>query len=192
MLESFKQRLAGFDTYLFNFLQAYTNDANTHLMVMLTFLASGNFLLPANVLLVIFFLLVRKDSWSAFRVAVISVSSYLVMATLKLYFHRMRPEHPVHTAASGYSFPSGHAMSSVTFYGLLIYLTWKHITNPLLKFIVSVLLTLLILVIGLSRIYLHVHYASDVLAGYLFGIIWLLFTLWIIQKIQDKTYEMHQ
>ena len=121
------------------------------------------------------------------RVPVVSLGSFIVMWSLKLYFSRPRPDDPVFKAAMGFSFPSGHAMSSMTFYGLLIFLVWKNIENVVLKWILTILLAAFIILIGFSRIYLRVHYASDVMAGFSLGLVWLVLSLWIMHKIEKYT-----
>ena len=75
---------------------------------------------------------------------------------------------------TGYSFPSGHSMISAAFYGLIIYFIWKNVKNKKLKYISCALLGLLIAFIGISRIYLGVHYASDVLGGFIISIAYLI------------------
>ncbi len=112
---------------------------------------------------------------------------YLVLATgggalingiLKLIFQRPRPDlWPGIHQASGYSFPSGHAMSSACFYGFLIWLGFKLIRRHLLKILLAGALLLIILIVGLSRVYLGVHYPSDVLGGYLASSSWLVVLL---------------
>ena len=86
---------------------------------------------------------------------------------------------------NGYSFPSGHSAVSMAFYGFLIYLVYKHI-NSKYRFFLIILLVIIILFIGLSRIYLGVHYLSDVLAGFLFAIIYLMIYIYFYNKIMKK------
>ena len=74
----------------------------------------------------------------------------------------------------GYSFPSGHAMVSFGFYGFLIYLAYKKINNKKIKYPLIISLALLILLIGISRIYLGVHYATDIIGGFIIGFIYLI------------------
>jgi undecaprenyl-diphosphatase len=109
------------------------------------------------------------------------------MASLKIFFSRPRPDHPVYEAARGFSFPSGHAMSAMTFYGLIVYLVWKNVENRALRWLLTILLVLFIFLIGLSRVYLRVHYASDVMAGYSLGLVWLISSLWVMNKIENYT-----
>lgn len=173
-----------FDQKVFSLLSTHVSRKNTGLMQFFTLLGTHTFLIPANLILSAYFLFVRKHRWYSINVPSVALSSLLVMFTLKLIFRRDRPLTPLLSAAKGYSFPSGHAMISFTFYGLLIYLVWKNVKTKWLRLTISVLLGLLIFVIGLSRVYLRVHYASDVLAGFCVGCMWLLLSLWILQKIE--------
>ena len=110
--------------------------------------------------------------------------STLLNQILKFIIQRPRPTEFRIIDERGYSFPSGHSMISATFYGFLIYLIYKNVKNKYLKYSLITMLIILILLIGTSRIYLGVHYASDVLAGFLIAISYLIiFTtvsdLWI-------------
>ena len=82
----------------------------------------------------------------------------------------------------GYSFPSGHSMASMAFYGLIIYFVIRFVKNRALKIFLSIMLSLLIILIGMSRIYLGVHYPSDVFAGFVFTVAYLIFYITIILK----------
>ena len=101
---------------------------------------------------------------------------------LKNILQRPRPTEYRIIDERGYSFPSGHSMISMAFYGLLIYLSYKNIKNKSLKWILIILLSILILFIGISRIYLGVHYVSDVLGGFLVSISYLILYIKIFKK----------
>ena len=127
------------------------------------------------------------------------VASNLVITTLlnqllKYIIQRPRPEGYRLIAESGYSFPSGHSMVSMAFYGLIIYLIWKMVKNKKIKYISCGVLGLLIPMIGFSRIYLGVHYASDVIGGFAISIVYLLlFTniaRTVLQLEKEKNYLM--
>jgi undecaprenyl-diphosphatase len=180
----FKERKETFDMHAFNFLAHRVNNINTDVMQVFTFLGTHTFLIPANLILVAYFLFIKKRRWYSITVPVVVLSSLLLMFLLKLIFHRDRPLTPLLEAAQGYSFPSGHALMSITFYGLLIFLVWQNEKNVWAKWILSILLVLLINFIGVSRVYLRVHYASDVLAGFCVGLMWLLLSLWVLTKIE--------
>ena len=107
------------------------------------------------------------------------VASNLVITTLlnqllKYIIQRPRPDGYRLIAESGYSFPSGHSMVSMAFYGLIIYLIWKMVKNKKIKYVACGILGFLIPMIGFSRIYLGVHYASDVIGGFAISIVYLL------------------
>jgi len=92
---------------------------------------------------------------------------------LKRIVQRPRPTEYRLIDESGYSFPSGHSMVSAAVYGFLIYLILKKIKSKTLKWSLITILVTLIILIGISRIYLGVHYTSDVLAGFLISISYL-------------------
>ena len=100
--------------------------------------------------------------------------SVLLNQALKFIIQRPRPTEFRIINESGYSFPSGHSMVSAAFYGFLIYLIYKNVKNKYLKWSLITLLSLVILTIGISRIYLGVHYTSDVIAGLLISISYLI------------------
>ncbi len=103
-------------------------------------------------------------------------SAWAVMVGLKNYFERSRPEGIELTLAGGFSFPSGHAMLSMVFYGFLAILLIRNHRSIKANF-AALALSILVLLIGFSRVYLNVHYASDVLAGFLFAILSLIINI---------------
>lgn len=92
---------------------------------------------------------------------------------LKQIVQRPRPTEYRIVNETGYSFPSGHSMVSMAFYGFLIYLIYKYVKNPYLKIGLITFLSILIISIGISRIYLGVHYTSDVMAGFCISVSYL-------------------
>ncbi len=154
-------------------------------MLFFTFLGKHQFLIPANILLIFYFLFGTHQNWFSIRVLTIALSSLVLMFLLKYLFQRKRPLSPLLKAAKGLSFPSGHAIMSVTFYGLLLYISWHSITRDWLRYPVAAGLIIVILLIGFSRIYLRVHYASDVLAGFIIGLLWLLISLSVMNSLEE-------
>lgn len=117
----------------------------------------------------------------------ISIFSNLVIVTilnqlLKAILQRPRPTEYRIVEETGYSFPSGHSMVSMAFYGYLIYLIYKYVKNKYIKWISIVLLSILICSIGISRIYLGVHYTSDVLGGFLISMSYLVIYISAVNK----------
>ena len=117
----------------------------------------------------------------------LSIFSNFVIITilnqlLKRILQRPRPTEYRIIEETGYSFPSGHSMISMAFYGYLIYLIYKYVKNKYIKWISIILLSILICVIGISRIYLGVHYTSDVLGGFLISISYLIIYISVVNK----------
>jgi membrane-associated phospholipid phosphatase len=173
-----------FDFLVFDKVALFVTPFITSFMQAITFLGNHNFLVPANLLLVVYFLFIKKHRWYSIKVPVIALGGLLVMTLLKQLFHRPRPLIPLLEPVKGLSFPSGHAMMSVSFYGLLILLVWENVTNRFWKWLLTSLLFVLIVLIGFSRIYLRLHYFSDVMAGFAAGIIWLSICIWTIARIE--------
>ena len=132
-------------------------------------------------LTVILFMLIKNKKIG------LSIFSNLVIITvlnqlLKRILQRPRPTEFRIIEETGYSFPSGHSMVSMAFYGYLIYLIYKYVKNKYVKWISIVLLSILICSIGVSRIYLGVHYTSDVLGGFLVSISYLILFISTVNK----------
>ncbi|MEO6611510.1 MAG: phosphatase PAP2 family protein [Chitinophagaceae bacterium] len=173
------------DLAIFDRLQGYTSKRRNKGMLFITFLGKHQFLIPANLLLIFYFLLISRHSWFSIRVAAIALSSLGLMLLLKYLFKRKRPLSPLLQAVKGLSFPSGHALIAVTFYGLLIYILFHTLTPGFFLYLLTASLVLLILLIGFSRVYLRVHYASDVLAGFIIGLLWLWGSLTVLNRIES-------
>jgi membrane-associated phospholipid phosphatase len=173
------------DLAVFDKLEPITGPQQNRIMLFITFLGKHQFLIPANLLLIFYFLLIRHQNWFSIRIGTIALSSLLLMFLLKCLFRRKRPLSPLLKAAKGLSFPSGHAIMAVTFYGLLAYIFLHTIEINWLKYLLVYLLLLLIMLIGGSRVYLRVHYASDVLAGFVIGLLWLLISLSVLKRIEQ-------
>lgn len=172
-----------FDFRVFNYLKSHVSERNNEVVLFFTFLGSHEFLIPANLVLIVYFFL-KKHKWYSIKIPAIALSSLGLMFLLKHLFNRERPDIPLLYEAKGLSFPSGHALMSITFYGLLIYIVFKTFTNPKTKWTLITLLLFLIFIIGFTRIYLRVHYATDVLAGYCIGFLWLVFAIWFLNKLE--------
>ena len=157
----------------------------TQIMRLVTFLGNTEFLITANILLIAIFYR-QKNYWFAVTVAVVAVSNVIVMSVLKRLFQRQRPPDPLIDGITNFSFPSGHAFMSVAFYGLLIWFTAITITDKWLQRVLIVVFLLLILLIGFSRIYLRVHYTTDILAGFTLGFTWLIISLMTMNEMQAR------
>lgn len=175
-----------FDEKVFVFLKRYVSNTATSVLNTITQLGSHYFLIPGFLALMLHSYFIKRDKWLAIRIAAISISSVLLMLSLKYVFQRPRPLLPLLNEARGLSFPSGHAFMSFSFFGLLIYIIYEEMKNVWLKWSLIFLISCLILSIGLSRIYLRVHYASDVIAGLCMGFMWIVISLSIIHLLEKQ------
>lgn len=162
-----------FDRIVTNAVRVFSSDRLTMIMRAISEFGSPLLLLAAGTAAAVYTWFVRRRTWDTVLIPVVVAGSTILNEALKLLFQRERPGLTHLVKVSGLSFPSGHAMVSFSFYGLLIYLAWVNFSGVVSKITASVLLAVLILAIGISRIYLGVHYPSDVLAGFAAGSFWL-------------------
>ncbi|MNP19214.1 putative undecaprenyl-diphosphatase YbjG [compost metagenome] len=110
------------------------------------------------------------------------ISTILLNHLLKSLFQRERPTIHRIIEVSGYSYPSGHSMAAFSLYGVLAFLIWRHLHTRFSRGLMIVIASLIILAIGISRIYLGVHYPTDIIGGYLMSVCWLTALIWIYQR----------
>lgn len=170
-----------FDNFIYGIVTFNKSDFLTGFYKFITYFASEVMI----ILVSLFFLLLKRKKYGIF-VFLNAVNIFVLNVCLKLIFMRERPTDLMIITESGYSFPSGHAMAALGFYGFIIYLIWSMNLEKRAKVGFSVLLGLLILMIGVSRIYLGVHYASDVLAGYLASGAYLILYITLVKRILKK------
>ena len=156
------------------------SDTMTSVAKCITNLANMYWLIGTSIILLIFL----KNKKTGIHIAINLGLSALVNFTIKQIIQRPRPVGHRIIDESGYSLPSGHSMVSMAFYGFLIYLIYKNVKNKYLKTVLIVLLTILIISIGISRIYLGVHYVSDVFAGFLVAIAYLVIFIHAINNVK--------
>ncbi len=159
------------DIYGYNIISQYLiSDFFTPIAKIITQLGGAIFLIILSLALII--------SLKNKRVSILILLNLIISTTLnqvlKFIIQRPRPTEFRIIDEKGYSFPSGHSMVSAAFYGFLIYLIYKNIKNKYLKWGLITLLSCIVILIGTSRIYLGVHYASDVIAGILISISYLI------------------
>ncbi len=176
-----------FDQAVFAWLAQHVIDpGRTSAMRSVSFLASRNFLLVAYSLLVIIYL-VKGYRRRTLEILLIGLVGYCINYLMKQFYQRPRPPDPLADPLHNFSFPSGHATSAFVFYGLLVYLTWQSRLSRRAKWLITTLLLLLALLIGFSRVYLRLHYASDVLAGFCIGLAWISAAVWLLEYLQKRS-----
>lgn len=172
-----------FDTNVYNFMKNnIINETLTSFVKVLTQFCGEITITCFAIILFIIFMF--KNKKLSLAIALNIIGSVILNNVIKFIISRPRPlleNRLIH--ASGYSFPSGHAMNGIVFYGFLVYMIYKMIKNKALKYSLIILINILVFLVGLSRIYLGVHYASDVLAGYLFGFAYLIISISLIKKL---------
>lgn len=159
-----------FDAAITQMVISFRSPALTETMMLITFLGGQLFLTLAISVTILLLWNAHKKDASIF--GFIFLSGMGLNLLLKEIFQRPRPLHPLVNELQ-YSFPSGHAMNSFVFYAALTYFVFWHMKNKKWGFWFSVLAGVLVLLIGTSRVYLGVHFPSDVLAGFLAGLCWL-------------------
>ena len=162
--------VSSFDNIVYNFIISFKNDRFTRIMKIITFLSSVKLMVILSLLSLIWLLFRKKEP--LYILGTLCVSS-LINVVFKNIFKRDRPNILRLIEETGYSFPSGHAMASMAFYGSIIVLALNYKMEKKYKWIINIFLGILIFLIGMSRIYLGVHYPSDILGGWLIGFILL-------------------
>ncbi len=162
-----KKELA-FDNFFYNLIVVnLRNPALNKFMIGMTYVSGAPFYIG---LLVIFFIFFKNKKIPALIMGNMGIS-LACMWIIKHIVQRPRPDGFRLVPEDGYSFASGHSLNAMVFYGLLIYVIHNNIKNKGLRITLEILLGLWVLLIGISRIYLGVHYASDVLGGFIFGLL---------------------
>jgi undecaprenyl-diphosphatase len=170
--EVFEGDFQRFDSAVRMEVHQYFGHQLTRFMLDMTFLGSIGFLTALFAIIVAVYLALGKKR-SALWLAVAVGGSAFLDVSLKLAFQRARPTPFVGSVPHSYSFPSGHALSSFCFYGVLAGLLCSRIPNRAIRILIWVVAAALIFAIGLSRIYLGVHYPTDVVAGYIAAAAWV-------------------
>lgn len=169
------------DEGMIDWLLNNTNYLMIYVFKIITILANWQMIILFSILLIF----IARDKVLATLTGLITGFGFLINETLKQTALRPRPIVMHLSEASGYSMPSGHASAAMVFYGLIILFFASQIKDKNYRYLSYVLLSLVIGLIGLSRIYLRVHYVSDVVAGFALGII----ILAIVQILKTGVFD---
>ena len=159
------------DTTIYELIIKLMSNGMTNFMLFMSHLGSAITL----IVLTIAFILLLKNKTNSKFIAINLALVFIINRILKLGVARPRPEVLKIVQESGYSFPSGHTMVATWFYGFFIYLVYKNIKDKKIKYPLIAMLFVLILLIGISRIYLGAHYTTDVIGGWIIGSVYLAF-----------------
>ena len=171
-------KISWFDEPVYNLLNSLFHEKTT-----LFFITISNLCSPIVLTVITLSLLILIESKKMAYLSIVNlILSTVGNAALKIMFLRERPSDFPLVTETGYSYPSGHSMVGMAFYGFLIYIVWQTKWSKNIKITLTVLLGLLIFLIGCSRIYLRVHYPSDVFGGFAVAIVYLYTFIHIIKK----------
>ena len=170
--EILEKETLGWDRQAYELLQQFSGESMDLIMYSMTFIGSAVSVVVLSVLMILW-LVLRKRYLCILLFVVTNLGGVGFNLLLKQSFQRARPVIDEQIGAVGYSLPSGHAMGAMIFYGFLGYLLLRSHRNRWFKVFLSLVFLALIVLIGLSRVYLNAHYFSDVLAGFCAGSAWL-------------------
>lgn len=176
--------LPQYDQAITDYIISFRNPALTKYFIFITNVGDFyGYLIVLAISSVISFFVFKKWRGVVQTILVLLLASISNMM-LKRFIDRARPgiEHLV--SVETLSYPSGHAMSAMAFYGFVIYLFFRFKINRFLKVAIIIFMAFIILSIGLSRIYLGVHYPSDIAGGYIAGFIWVVFCILIFNLVE--------
>lgn len=179
-------QLYGFESWVYAEATEHMSDFLTAILVFITNIGG-----PIGIMCVcaVIYAIPKLRNRVAIPVSIAVVSSLVLNTILKGIFARERPNILRLVSENYYSFPSGHAMVNMALYSILIIYAYKLIKNKKIRYTIYTVLTALILVIGFTRIYLGVHYAGDIIGGWLMGFAVSLIVYMIMKKTTITDYE---
>jgi undecaprenyl-diphosphatase len=184
-------RIASFDSSLISWIQGWENAGLTSVMKGLSWFGTTLPTTIFSILIALFLYFVLRHRWEVILFIVVMAGSTLLNHILKAAFRRERPDLHRLAEEASYAFPSGHAMASFALYGIVAYLLWRHIGSFAGRIILIAVCAAMFLGIGISRIYLGVHYPSDVIGGYLASGLWLALSIAVFGRWAGKNKSVH-
>ncbi|MEK3917801.1 phosphatase PAP2 family protein [Paenibacillus sp. FSL H7-0331] len=178
--------LNSFDLKLAGNIQSFEHPALTKFMELFTTIGSTKvcIILAVLVMLFLYFVLGHRIELIFFIGAL--GGSAVANQILKAIFHRERPSVYRLIEETGYSFPSGHSMGALALYGALAFLLWRHTSTRLGRGLLIVLSSFMIVMICISRVYLGVHYPTDIIGALMVSGFWLTLMIWIFQSYMEN------
>ena len=171
--EIFEQEMNGVDQAVYGVIHGWASPLMDALMLGFTYIGSGVGVVILSIPLLLWLYIEKKSKLIFLFFFVANIGGASINLVLKHLYQRERPLLDAAIGATGYSLPSGHAMAATIFYGFLAYLFLRGKHTAAAKVVVCLFCIAIILLIGLSRIYLQAHYFTDVMAGYTAGLCWL-------------------
>jgi len=181
----FRHTMGLFDDSFIWLIRNFANPALDRIMIIITDIGFGTSYII--IVAAVFLLLTYIKRWREMAALAICLAGGAVLSLLlKNLFHRARPDLLRVVQETSYSFPSGHALASMCFYGMVAFLLMRTIANWRGRLAIMTLAVITIIAIGISRIYLGVHYPTDVVAGYAAGSMWLAFCISLLMLWEQE------
>ncbi|ARK30436.1 phosphatase PAP2 family protein [Halalkalibacter krulwichiae] len=176
------------DQFVIDFVKRIESPSLTNAMVFVSHLGStGPVIVLSCIVLAMIYLNYRKKD-EVILFIIVSLGSTGINQALKILFKRDRPLEQI-IMETGFSYPSGHTMAAVSLYGIVTFLFWRHIPSKIGRTVLICVSSFMILVIAFSRVYLRVHYASDIIGAVLLSGIWLYLSIWVYQYSKEKHHD---
>ena len=186
------QSITRFDTSIIGVVQGWEKPWLTTVLKGFTWVGSGFGVTPISMIgfIVLYYVIRRRQQ--AFFLIITVAGSIILNFVLKHYFIRERPEIHRIMDAKGYSFPSGHAMMAMALYAIIVFFFWHHVKTTGNRIILVLFAAFMIIIIGMSRIYLGVHYPSDIIGGYAASGLWVMIMIMVYTYFRKPERPAHE
>ncbi|MFD0679271.1 MULTISPECIES: phosphatase PAP2 family protein [unclassified Paenibacillus] len=179
-----------FDQSIIHFVQNLESPLMTMIMNGFSFIGSSKVIAILIPIIAVYLYKVLGHRRELVLFIGVNIGSGFLNLGLKTLFRRARPTIHQIVQETGFSFPSGHSMAAFTLYGVTAFLLWRHTSHAINRMILIAISIGMIIAIGGSRIYLGVHYPSDVLGGYLASGFWLAVAIWLFQRFGQQKQQI--
>lgn len=186
------KKIVEFDSIISSFIQGWESPILTSIMKFFTFWGAEWTVVFITLVIILFLYKILHYRKETVLFVWVVAGSSLLNWILKMIFHRDRPTVHRIVDASGFSYPSGHSMVAFSLYGMVTFLLWRHIKSSFGRSMLVFMNAMMIFAIGVSRIYLGVHYPSDVLGGYLASGFWLVTSFCAYQLFLERSDRVRQ
>lgn len=176
-------KVASFDNFIIHIVQSAESPGLTLLAKGLSLIGSSKIAIGISIVTMALLYFLLKHRLELILFLWVGLGSQLLNTLMKLLFHRERPNLHRIVEEIGYSFPSGHSMGAFSLYGVIAYLLWRHLRRRHQRILLILFAVFMTGGIGWSRIYLGVHYPSDVIGGYVASCAWLMLSIGLFETL---------
>ena len=180
------EKIEHFDMAIIGFVQGMESPWLTAVLIGFTWIGSSYIVAPIAIIAALVLIFKYHYRQQAFLLITVIVGTVLFNWLLKIYFKRERPEIHRILDANGFSFPSGHTMMAVSLYVIIAYISWRNLKTTLNRILLILSAAFMMIMIGISRIYLGVHFPSDVVGGIAASALWLTIAITVYGYYQNR------